>query len=271
MNLLFVFFSSMLLLGGLNLLCTDDVVVIPLHGQIESDRSDNPVDSQRDQYETSAHHSRINLSAINANPDRLHGSRQVNAVKHLVLANKAHQQGDYGDEVLHLMDALLTDPEHQQTRLRLAESLLSNGRYELAREILDQALIYHPDTPTFIAMRARLYLHAGDLMNASSLLSNALIRFQNNEEILALAASIHDQREEYLKAANLYQQLTLLYPLKLGYQVGYAMAIDHAGDTDTATLLYQKIAEKLAASGARLPFVDQRLAMITPKLNLATR
>ena len=47
--------------------------------------------------------------------------------------------------------------------------------------------------------------------------------------------SIDDQLGYYTRAAKLYGQLTMIDPIKLNYQVGQAMAIDHAGDIDTAT------------------------------------
>jgi Tfp pilus assembly protein PilF len=180
-----------------------------------------------------------------------------------VLANKASQQNNSQDTILHLLEALLIDPGYKDARLRLIESYLSNGQRESAEEALRQAVINNPDASEFVAMRTRLLVEDGDLQHASLLLDNALTRFESDEELLVLGASINDQLGNYIKAASLYEQLTLIDPTKLSYQVGQAMAMDHAGDGDTATILYQIITQKLADSGTRLPFIDQRLLMLT--------
>lgn len=269
MNFVFIFFSSVLLLGGLNLLMTDEIVLIPLQSQRESYRGNYNINNVN-RYETTIDHSTVILGKPKSSNSHPYTSKSIEAIEHVVLASKSSQENNSKDAALHLMEALLIDPKYKEARLQLIDNLLNNKQSELAKETLDQALLYHPDTPVFIAMRARMYIHENDLQSASRLLDNALTRFQNDEELLALAASIHQQRREYIKAAKLYKQLTRINPLKLSYQIGQAMSVDHAGDTDTAAMLYHIISAKVAAAGSRLPFVDQRLAILESKANQVT-
>ncbi len=270
MNFVVIFFSSVLLLGGLSLFLNDDVIIIPLQSQIGTYQLDSHNDNLVDRYETGLTSSTVILRPLDSADNGAGGTKQVKALEHFVLANKARQNNDTENATLHLMKALLIDPEYGDARLRLVENLLKQGQRGLAKETLDQALTNYSTAPVFVAMRVRMLVQDGHLEDASMMLDNALSQFKGDEEILVLAASIDDQLGEFEKAAKLYQQLTEIDPLKLSYQVGQAMAVDHAGDANAATMLYQSIAEKLADSGTRLPFVDQRLAMLTSKTDQNT-
>lgn len=265
MNFVFIFFSSVLLLGGLNILLNDEVIVIPLQGSMETYHVDSHSENIVDQYEVSSARSTAILEALDSHNNHSTRKIHVDALAHFVKANKARQDNDTQDTILYLIKALLVDPTYNDARLRLVESYLSNGQRASAEEALDQALIHNTNAEVFVAIRVRMFVQDGHLQQASQLLDTASLRFEGNEELLVLAASIDDQLGDYVKAANAYQQLTIINPLKLSYQVGQAMAIDHTGDSQTAAMLYQLIAQKLANSGSRLPFVDQRLAMLTSK------
>ncbi len=262
MNFVFIFFSGVLLLSGLSLLVDDEVIIIPLQGQLQAYPIDRNIDSIVDQYEDSVTSSKTIIHAFGG--DKSTGATiHVNALGHFVLANKARQQNDIQNTILHLVEALLIDPGYKDARLQLVESYLSSGQRASAEQVLDQAMIHNPEASVLLAMRVRMFIQDGDLQTAYVVLENGLKRFDSDEELLVLAASIDDQLGYYAKAAKVYGQLTMMNPVKLNYQVGQAMAIDQAGDIDTATMLYQMIAQKLADSGERLAFVDQRLAMLT--------
>ncbi|HFD11148.1 MAG TPA: tetratricopeptide repeat protein [Crenotrichaceae bacterium] len=270
MNFVFIFFSSVLLLGSLDLLLNDEVVIIPLQSQIESYQAKPGIENNVDRYEPAANSATTDLNTVTPVDNSAGGTQPIKALEHFVLANKASQQNDSEGATLHLMNALLIDPQYNDARLQLVQNLLDNGQRTLARDALDQAIINNSDSPVFVAMRARMSIQDGDLQYASVILNNALNSFHEDEELMVLAASIDDQLGDYTKAAYLYQQLSAINPLKLSYRVGQAMAIDHAGDSVTATKLYQAIAEKLTESGTRLPFVEQRLAMLTSKTDQTT-
>ena len=264
MNFVFIFFSGVLLLSGLSLLMDDEVTVIPLRGQLQSYRIDYNIDSIVDQYEDTITSTKTNIPAFGGKKSS-GGTPHVNALEHFVLANKARQHNDIQDTILHLVEALLIDPGYKDARLQLVESYLSSGQRASAEQTLDQAMIHNPEASVLLAMRVRMFIQDGDLQTAFLVLENGLKRFEDDEELLVLAAAIDDQLGYYTKAAKVYGQLTIINPHKLNYQVGQAMAMDQAGDVDTATMLYQMIAQKLADSGERLAFVDQRIAMLTSK------
>ena len=262
MNFVFIFFSGVLLLSGLSLLVNDDAIVIPLRGEMQAYHIDSNIDSIVDQYEDSVTASTTIIPTLGSRNRNSGGTKHVNALEQYVLANKAHQQNDLQGTILHLVEALLIDPGYKDARLKLVESYLTSGQRASAEQVLDQAMIHNPDASVLLAMRVRMFIQDGDLQTASLVVENGLKRFTGDEELLVLAASIDDQLGYYTRAAKLYGQLAMIDPVKLNYQVGQAMAIDRAGDIDTATNLYQIIAQKLADSGERLAFVDQRLAML---------
>ncbi|MEE9344774.1 MAG: tetratricopeptide repeat protein [Methylococcales bacterium] len=262
MNFVFILFSGVLLLSGLSLLIDDEVVVIPLRGQLPVSLSDSNIDSIADQYEDTISSTKANIQAFGGN-ESSGGTNHINALEHFVLANKAQQHNDIQNTILHLVEALLIDPSYKDARLQLVESYLSSGQRASAEQVLDQAMNHNPEASVLLAMRVRMFIQDGDLQTAFLVLENGLKRFKDDEELLVLAASIDDQLGYYTKAAKVYGQLTMMNPVKLNYQVGQAMAMDQAGDIDTATMLYQMIAQKLVDAGERLAFVDQRLAMLT--------
>ena len=263
MNFVFIFFSGVLLLSGLSLLVNDEVIVIPLRGQMQAYSIDSNIENIVDQYEDSVSPSTTIIPALGSRHRNPGSTKHISALEQFVLANKAQGQNDLQGTILHLIEALLIDPGYKDARLKLVESYLTSGQRASAEQVLNQALTHNPDVSVLLAMRVRMFIQDGDLQTASLVLENGLKRFENDEELLVLAASIDDQLGYYTRAAKLYGQLAMIDPVKLNYQVGQAMAIDHAGDVDTATSLYQMISQKLADSGERLAFVDQRLAMLT--------
>ncbi len=262
MNFVFIFFSGVLLLSGLSLLVNDDAIVIPLRGQMQTYHIDSNIDTIVDQYEDSVTASTTIIPTLGSQNRNSGGTKHVNALEQYVLANKAHQQNDLQGTILHLVEALLIDPGYKDARLKLVESYLTSGQRASAEQVLDQAMIHNPDASELLAMRVRMFIQDGDLQTALLVLENGLKRFAGDEELLVLAASTDDQLGYHTRAAKLYGQLAKIDPIKLNYQVGQAMAIDRAGDIDTAKNLYQMIAQKLADSGERLAFLDQRLAML---------
>ncbi|MCH9697549.1 MAG: tetratricopeptide repeat protein [Gammaproteobacteria bacterium] len=272
MNFIFIFISGVLLFSGLNIFLNDEIIVIPLQNQAVTAKAKTANSRETDRFEADFADPQGSVD-MSGNRIRIHepaGTKNLDALEHFVLANKASQNQQIDEAILYLMQALLIDPNYTEARLSLVKNLLHNGQRNLAGETLDQALAQHTDTSVFVTLRARMHVEDGHLQDASKILEDALARFHGDEELLVLAASVDGQLGDYQKAAGLFQQLVNIAPRNYNYQLGQAIAIEHTGDTHTAAHLYRMIQDKLAVSGTRLPVVEQRLAMLSTKSDQPT-
>lgn len=125
---------------------------------------------------------------------------------------KGAVRGDREEGILHVNQALESDPSLSLGHFYRAWLLIAEKRIELAVHELEVSLSAHPRNDDLLFLLIYSYCALGEHEVADTLLSKALIYHPNNL-LLRISRAIHlTQRGEFKRAETLLAQTTLMFP-----------------------------------------------------------
>jgi len=130
-------------------------------------------------------------------------------------------------------------PNHNQARATLVSLLIKEGRIQKADDVLMVGLNKYGDYYPFIKLKAHILIKQNKTLDAIDLLQKYLVG-TSDVEYLALLATLYQQQEAFMPAAELYNQLTKIQPQKAAWWLGLGVALEGAGKANGAKEAYQR-------------------------------
>ena len=173
-----------------------------------------------------------NLAANRDKPDELHDL--------LVSALRNGFAGDILESARHLADM---DPEPQRGAVLLGAVLLQLRDFDRARQVLEQAIARHGETPRLVTNLARAYAGLGDEARALDLLWRALKADPNEESALHFLIGSANANGGTAAMLATYERVAKL-PGSWRAQLWLARHALDLGDLEAATILYEEAIER---------------------------
>jgi len=160
-----------------------------------------------------------------------------------------------------LNKSILLNPKHSKSRLLLAQRLINTGDQQSAINVLDSSLKDFPDNPSFIMVRAQLYLQEKNTNSALELLTKVPAPLQN-EAYLSLLAAAYQQNKSYSQSIIYYQTLVKLNSSKAEYWLGLGLAHDALKHSQQAYNAYHQALALNKLNTAITSYIHQRLKQL---------
>ncbi len=153
----------------------------------------------------------------------------------------AMQQGNWAVAEDYFSQALAHQPEMLMARVRLVDSLLQQGKSELAAQQLHQGLAQQPGEPLLRKYFARYLLDSREYGQAIDLLrTQPLPPVDGDTEYHALLAGLLQQAGRFAAAARVYRQLLQVQADNALWWFGLALALDQVQEHEEASQAYQQ-------------------------------
>ena len=130
----------------------------------------------------------------------------------LLLAELYILTGDRESARLQYQKILDLDPENQQVRMIYAAMLIRQGSYDLAMVQLNELIKQNPDLVIAYYYRGRIYLELKKYDEAEKEYLKALEIDESMEPALFDLAGLYHIKEDYNKAAEIYEKILSIYP-----------------------------------------------------------
>jgi Tfp pilus assembly protein PilF len=118
-------------------------------------------------------------------------------------ASAAEKLGALGDAARLYQSTIDIKPDHVQARAALGRMFLFGGAPERAKELVEPALVTHPDDPELLAVRGAARMNLKDRDGALADAEKAVKLAPDNENAVALLAAIYRERGEPTRAVEL--------------------------------------------------------------------
>jgi tetratricopeptide (TPR) repeat protein len=158
---------------------------------------------------------------------RLHKAIEVNPEhqeSRVLLAEICMREGEYPRTVDLLIHALNTDPSEKELRLMLAEALVQMDEYAAARQVADWIVKSNPRHLDALKIAARMKMKLNDLSGALKNFEQILVLEENNREALEGVARIYFERGNFPAVIPIYNRLIQLNPEVQEYYYRLAVA-----------------------------------------------
>ncbi len=129
---------------------------------------------------------------------------------------------------------------YPQSTSLYAALLLQSGQIDRAEELITHMRTQMPESREFARHHIRLLLSKGQYKQAQVLIDYFAAPVDQDPELIALQAAVHQGQQQWPEAAQSYRSLLRLYPSSGDYWIGLAVALDVLGDTANARAAYQR-------------------------------
>lgn len=182
--------------------------------------------------------------------------------EHLNLALTAIQDGheDHAEEVLNQI--LAKFPKATVARETLATLLLSEERFDEARTVLDEGLIFSPHAVSLSTIKARLAFEENHPKEALQILKQFRPDIRSNPDFYGLMAAVLQSLGQMSEAGNLYKLLVEVEPTNGQYWLGYGIALEQSQSTIQAITAYQKATRNYDIEPAVRAYAENRLKVL---------
>lgn len=147
---------------------------------------------------------------------------------------------------------------HLQARETLVGLLIKEGAWQKADNILTVGLDKNPNYAPFIKLKARIFIAQNKIPAALNLLQQFSTTFAEDPEYLALLATLYQQQNQFMAAAELYNQLTKIQPQKAIWWVGLAIALESADKKNAAKEAYNHAYNSLETTPELMAFLADK-------------
>jgi len=155
--------------------------------------------------------------------------------------------------VTELQQFIMENPTAQQARETLAVWALSQAKLELAESVLSEGMQISPQHGAYIKLQARLLSARAQQAEALALLNRNLAQNNQDQEYLALLASLFQQQGQHARAIEVYQVLLKKDEEQAQWWVGSAISLE--------ALELKQDALRAYVQARRIPGIDARLKM----------
>jgi Tfp pilus assembly protein PilF len=149
-------------------------------------------------------------------------------------ATNLYQTGETHNAMQMLASILVSFPQYNQAREKLASLYLETGEITAAKFLVNAGLKRQPDYLPFTELKARILMQSGDMAGAIELLENSAPPLSKNPEYHAFIAALYQRSGKAKLAANLYKQLITLQPSNGKWWLGFGVALDALGNHEQA-------------------------------------
>jgi tetratricopeptide (TPR) repeat protein len=149
-------------------------------------------------------------------------------------ATNSYQMGQIHNAMQMLASILVTFPQYNQAREKLAALYLETGNITAAKYLVNTGLKRQPDYLPFTELKARILMQSGNIAAAIELLENSAPPLTKNPEYHAFIAALYQRSGKAKLAANLYKQLINLQPNNGKWWLGLGVALDALGSHEQA-------------------------------------
>lgn len=119
---------------------------------------------------------------------------------------------EYYPAIANLLYVLIEDPENINARAGVAESYYRMGRYKMSLKEYDKIIKIKPDLLSPYIKSALVLIELGLNPEAIPYLSKALEIDRTNLEALEILAILYEEKADFEKAEELYQEILILDP-----------------------------------------------------------
>jgi tetratricopeptide (TPR) repeat protein len=137
-----------------------------------------------------------------------------------------------------LATILVTFPQYNQAREKLASLYLEAGDLPAANALVTTGLKHAPEYTPFTELKAHIQLREKNLQGAIQTLEIAAPPLVKNPEYHAFIAALYQRAGKYNLAANLYKQLITFQPTNGKWWLGLGVAMDSLGNHEQALEAY---------------------------------
>lgn len=148
-------------------------------------------------------------------------------------------KNDYSAASKQLTSLLSINPNFSKARELLATIMLKRNNIPEALTIINIGLINQPDYTPFIQLKGLLLAKQGNIPKAIAVLQQNLPPISSNPDYFAMLAALYQQNDQYMQAAQIYNQLAQQQPERATWWLGLGIALDSAGQPNAAQEAYQ--------------------------------
>jgi tetratricopeptide (TPR) repeat protein len=150
------------------------------------------------------------------------------------------KQGKLNTAKMMLAALLESNPTLYRVRESLALILLQQKHYEDAAPLLERGLAFNSIYEPFVRLKARVQFELNHPEAALMTLQTISPALKDAPDYYALMAVIEQRQGNYLYAAELYQQLVMIYPKNGVWWLGLAIALQTDNQNNAALEAYQR-------------------------------
>lgn len=174
-------------------------------------------------------------------------------------------QGRLAEAEQSLRLSLRQNPRKLEARKLLAMLLLRGERREEVGSLLDQGLRLDPGHPSFVTLRARIWMDDGENEKAISLLQQSLTSKGGDAELLSLLGSLFQQEQRFQSALDIYRRMVGLEPESARAWAGLAISLDALGRDISAVKAYRHALDFHTLPAEVEQYARQRIELLAPK------
>lgn len=174
-------------------------------------------------------------------------------------------QGRLAEAEQSLRLSLRQNPRKLEARKLLAMLLLRGERREEVGSLLDQGLRLDPGYPSFVTLRARIWMDDGENEKAISLLQQSLPSKGGDAELLSLLGSLFQQEQHFQSALDIYRRMVGLEPESARAWAGLAISLDALGRDISAVKAYRHALDFHTLPAEVEQYARQRIELLAPK------
>ncbi len=119
---------------------------------------------------------------------------------------------EYYPSVANFLYTLSIKPDYHTARLGLADALYKIGRYKASLLELKTVIDALPDFVTPYVKSSLIHIETGENEKAIPLLEKSISLNDSNVEVIEILSIIYEEKGEFLKAEELYQQILIKDP-----------------------------------------------------------
>lgn len=176
------------------------------------------------------------------------------------------EQNDLNATKSYLQQALLQNSTHIPARELLVSLLLTQNNLLAAIAILDTGITVAPQHSKFPLWLAQTHIKLDAYEHALKVLEKNADRFELDPAYLGALANLYQQSERHSDAHDYYLQASRLAPHDNRWWLGLGMTAEKLNDWSGAQIAYQRAKENSFLDDPLLPFVQQRLTMMSAQL-----
>lgn len=177
-------------------------------------------------------------------------------------AVELQEQGRVTESHEKYRDVIAVNSRHIKARERLVESLLQQGLWAEAQQILYEGVAAVPDHYIFAQQLARLYVEQGNNEKALALLENSRQFAQSNAEYVGLLAAIYQRLGRFAQAREAYTQALSSRPLEGRWWAGLAIVYEAEKNWVAASDAYNRVRTGLNVDQKLVDYAEQRIALL---------
>lgn len=173
------------------------------------------------------------------------------------------ERGRQTEAELAFAEALRLDADALSAREALAALYLNAGRLAEAESLLRQGLVKNPRAAALARLQARLLADRGELGPAIAVLELARPGLRDDPDYHALLAALYQRAGDNAHAAQTYGELLRLRPAQASWWLGLGLALEAEGDAAGAAQAFVR-AHQLGAGlePAVLDWLSRRIATL---------